>query len=289
VILLNFSQKQIKIAKTLASFAPVYQNAILKQQPNVEKQFNENPADNYFALEFFLSHYAYERQGSPKAYPKIAKQTIETIFQGKLKNVNSDQPTKAWKKFKKIAANDFNGINTNEKLNPMNCSNGVLKIMVLKEVTNIANHVKKQIIKEKKIRKAHEFIDSITGIGPKIASFYLRDIVYLADLKEEQIEDQFYLQPMDTWLEQAYILIEGKKSENREKKQDTFVKLCEQADCSPIAFNQGAWLVGAKIAGEYNKFEKIALGQAESKDIIEKYVKEQRAYISEIENAIAKN
>lgn len=59
-----------------------------------------------------------------------------------------------------------------------------------------------------------------------------------------------------------------------------------KAECSPIEFNQGAWLVGAKIAGEYNKFEKIALGEAESDGIIEKYVKEQRAYISEIENVI---
>jgi hypothetical protein len=234
---LNFNEQQIQIARNLASFAPVYQNTILELNLNVKKQFN----NNFIALDFFLEHYAYERQGSPKAYPIIAKKTIEDVFHGKLEIVTSEQSTKAWKTYNDIASQHFNGMDTNEKLNPMNCEGGVLTVMANQETENmnIAGFVKKRI-QNGKTKEAHKFIDSIRGIGTKIASFYLRDIAYLGGLNEKQIKDQFYLQPMDTWLEQAYTVIEGRQSVSLEAKQKTFVDLCEQAGCSPIEFNQGA-------------------------------------------------
>ena len=72
---LNFSQNQIQISKNLAKFAPVYQNAILKidQNENWKKQFNENDNGNYIALQFFLEHFAYERNVKPKSLPRNCK------------------------------------------------------------------------------------------------------------------------------------------------------------------------------------------------------------------------
>ena len=184
---------------------------------------------------------------------------------------------------------DFNGININENCNPMNCKDGVLAIMEQKtEDMNIANYVKKQI-DEQKTKAAHKFVDNIKGIGPKIASFYLRDIAYLAGLEKKGINDPFLLQPMDTWLEQTYIIMEGEKPANREEKQKFFVGICLEAGCSPIEFNQGAWFAGSQIAGEIKKFKKIALGEPESKEIVKDYLKKLRHYISEIEKALDRN
>ena len=288
--------EQKQIAKTLASFAPAYQNAILKidQNENWKKQFENDPEANYIALQFFLEHFAYERDVKVEAYPVIAKQTIEEVFNRKLETVNCEQAIKAWEIYRNIA--DSKGINTN--LNPMNKDKGVLTVMTEQSVPNIANHVK-TLLGQKETKKAYDFIDRIRGIGTKIASFYLRDIVYLAPgLEENQIgEDQFYLQPLDIRLIQALSIIKGerikinlKNNKERQDAQKMIVDLCKEAGCSPIEFNQGAWFAGSQIArGDFNKFKKIALGEAESKEIVKDYVKKQRHYISEIEKALDRN
>jgi hypothetical protein len=238
----NFDSSQTQVAKRLAAFASVYQNAYVNNI-NFRKQFE----NGYIALECFLENYAYERQGTPQAYPAIAKQTIEKVFHGKVENVNSDQATKAWRTYSEIATRDFNGIKTNASHNPMNSDQGVLTAMANQGIHNIAAHVK-TLIKNGKTKNAHTFIDDIRGIGAKIASFYLRDIAYLGGLDENQIKDQFYLQPLDTWLDQTFSMIMKKeKPASLEEKQKTFVDLCRQAGCSPIAFNQGAWIVISEI------------------------------------------
>jgi len=282
VVNLNFNSRQIQVAKRLATFASVYQNAYVNDM-NFRKQFE----NSYIALECFLENYAYERQGSAQAYPAIAKQTIEDIFHRKLETVNFGQSTEAWRIYSEIATRDFNEIRTNASHNPMNSDQGVLTAMANEGIQNIANHVK-TLIEDGKTKTAHTFIDDIRGIGTKIASFYLRDVAYLGGLDENQIKDQFYLQPLDTWLDQTFsIIMEREKPVGLEEKQKAFVELCRQAGCSPIAFNQGAWIVGSQIAGEYSGFKKLALGE-ESKEILKRYVEEQRAYISEIEKLIEK-
>jgi hypothetical protein len=280
---LDFESSQIQVAKRLAAFASVYQNAYIS-----DVYFKRQFENNYIALECFLENYAYERQGSAQAYPVIARQTIEKVFQGRLETVNSDQSTKAWAIYSEIAPRDYNGLKTNPLRNPMNSDYGVLTAMARQKISNIANHVR-VLIKDGNTKTAHTFIDDIRGIGTKIASFYIRDIAYLGDLDESQIKDQFYLQPLDTWLDQTYsILMKPEKRATLEEKQKTLVDLCKQAGCSPIGFNQGAWIVGSKIAGEYGTFKKIAFGEAESKAIIKSYLEEQRGFISEIEKVIDK-
>ncbi|MGA3192482.1 MAG: hypothetical protein ABSD73_08225 [Candidatus Bathyarchaeia archaeon] len=280
---MDFESSQIQVAKRLAAFASVYQNAYIS-----DVYFKRQFENNYIALECFLENYAYERQGSAQAYPVIARQTIEKVFQGRLETVNSDQSTKAWAIYSEIAPRDYNGLKTNPLRNPMNSDYGVLTAMARQKISNIANHVR-VLIKDGNTKTAHTFIDDIRGIGTKIASFYIRDIAYLGDLDESQIKDQFYLQPLDTWLDQTYsILMKPEKRATLEEKQKTLVDLCKQAGCSPIGFNQGAWIVGSKIAGEYGTFKKIAFGEAESKAIIKSYLEEQRGFISEIEKVIDK-
>jgi hypothetical protein len=280
---LDFESRQIQVAKRLAAFASVYQNAYIN-----DAYFTNQFENNYIALECFLENYAYERQGRAQAYPEIAKQTIKKVFQGRLETVSSNQSVKAWAIYSEIAPRDYNGLRTNPSHNPMNSDNGVLTAMARQRISNIANHVR-VLIKDGNTKTAHTFIDDIRGIGTKIASFYLRDIAYWGGLDESQIRDQFYLQPLDTWLDQTYsILMKPKKRATLEEKQKTLVELCEQAGCSPIAFNQGAWIVGSQIAGEYGTFKKIAFGEAESKKSIKSYLEEQRSFISEIEKVINK-
>jgi hypothetical protein len=272
---MRFDSAQIAVATRLANFASIYRNAYINGE-NFKRQFN----DNYTALQCFLENYAYERQGSAKAYPLIAKQTIEKIFHGKLEKVTHSQITEAWATYTTIAAQDYNGLKTNASHNPMHNHQGILSTMADYNVSNIANYVKK-LIEEGNTKSAHTFLDGIRGIGTKIASFYLRDIVCLAEINENQIRDSFYLQPLDTWLEQTFSLIMNKSNVSLEDKQKTFVELCREAGCSSIAFNQGAWVLGSQIAGDFNTFKKIAFGE-DSKKTLLRLIEDEEAYLLEI-------
>ncbi len=93
---------------------------------------------------------------------------------------------------------------------------------------------------------------SVRGIGPKVASLLLRDIVYLFDL-EERIDpvDRLYVQPIDKWIRllapriicepdvdlMADWVLAGK-----------FSKYCRRAGVSPARANMGSSYLGFKLA-----------------------------------------
>ncbi|MCP8308780.1 MAG: hypothetical protein H3Z53_10215 [archaeon] len=274
---MQFESKQIEIAKRLALGATIYQNAFLNGM-----DFREQFRDDYIALACFLKNYAYERQGAASAYPDIAVRTIEKIFGGKLQSVTIADSKEAWKIYQEIAGKEFNNIKVNPSHNPMNTDRGVLSLLASQQISNISNHVK-TLIEQGKTREAHSFVSSIRGIGTKIASFYMRDIAFLGNLNENEIKNQFYLQPIDTWLEQTISIIFGDAATKRlDDKQRLIVELCGQANCSPIAFNQGAWIIASQIAGNFDTFRKIAEGQ-DTRSIVNDHILEWKTYIFEVE------
>lgn len=86
----------------------------------------------------------------------------------------------------------------------------------------------------------------IISVGPKIAGFYLRDIVSLYELDNKITSSRAYcLQPVDTWVRKlAYRLKIVNEGESDQKIQQAIVNHCEAKGVSPILFNQGAWYVG---------------------------------------------
>lgn len=88
--------------------------------------------------------------------------------------------------------------------------------------------------------------NGIIQVGPKIASFYLRDVVSLCHL-EDKVPDgsAFYLQPVDVWvrkLAQKTGIVSHEASD--QEVQKAIVALCREYGHSPLQFNQGAWYAG---------------------------------------------
>ena len=86
--------------------------------------------------------------------------------------------------------------------------------------------------------------DGIYSVGPKIASFYLRDLVSLFDYdKYINEDDSILLQPIDTWIRQVAfnIGLTNKRNQNDKEVRDIIVSECNKHGLSPIKFNQGAW------------------------------------------------
>ncbi|HEC93021.1 MAG TPA: hypothetical protein ENI51_08545 [Candidatus Atribacteria bacterium] len=279
---MNFNDQQINIAKLLNRISSIYQNYFL-----YEEIFKEQFENGYQALVCFLKSYAYERQGAPKAYSRIAIKCISNRF----KNVhNWNVPTKddsknIWKEYKQIAKNDFN-IKVNEKQNPLNEDRGVISKMNLNNISNIAVYIR-DLIDSDDTNKAHYFMKEIRGIGEKISSFYLRDIVYLAKLGEDNISDLHLLQPIDTWLEQTLEIIFPSKLQNSlREKQKLIVDLCKKSDVSSISFNQGAWVLGSQIAGDFETFKSALTNYDFAQLIISEHINEKERYLSELKNVL---
>lgn len=96
---------------------------------------------------------------------------------------------------------------------------------------------------------------SITGIGPKIAAFVCRDLVWFFECEDRLSPvEQVLLQPIDTWVRQiAWRLWPEFKSLDT-KAPDMLLALrlveaAQQAKCSGIELNQGMWWFGSQSEG----------------------------------------
>lgn len=104
-------------------------------------------------------------------------------------------------------------------------------------------------IKNGEIAEIFSEFDKIFAIGDKLASFYLRDVVLVFKLENNlKLEDFRYCQPIDTWVRQVAIrlgIIDQLEKKN-EKIKLSIINACRKVNVSPLSFNAGAWMVGAK-------------------------------------------
>ena len=268
-----FTEEQIEIAKRLCLGATIYRNYHLGD-PIHRNQFK----DSYQALVCFVRNYAYERQGAAAAYPVIAEKSIEKVLCNGMRSINLENSEKVWRVYREIAKTEFNNLRINATHNPLKPDKGILTTMAKEQIKNLAVYVR-DMIQNGNTKKVHRLLVNVRGIGTKIAPFYMRDIAYLGGLDEPEIKESYYLQPIDTWLEQTLSIILEDVPKKLEEKQRKIVELCKEADVSQTAFNQGAWVIGSQIAGNFKFFRQILKGR-NAKSIIEKRIKEREEYLS---------
>lgn len=104
-----------------------------------------------------------------------------------------------------------------------------------------------ELIRNGKVQDAYVALDEIHAVGDKLASFYLRDVVFLEGLEDAiGVTDYPYLQPVDTWVlrvARSLKVIDDRDTGSVAKGK--LVSACLAADVSPLLVNAGAWLVGA--------------------------------------------
>jgi len=103
-----------------------------------------------------------------------------------------------------------------------------------------------RMINEQRIFAHFNELQTIVQVGPKIASFYLRDVVSLFRLDSLVPEDyQILLQPVDSWVRKiaAAIGISGVDDADQVICK-SIVGFAKPRSISPILFNQGLWYAG---------------------------------------------
>lgn len=293
----NFSKSTIKKAKFLEKIAPIYTDHFLNKMT-----YRKNNGNGHESLIHFLKSYAYERQGAPAAYPEIASKCVKRKYDnGKGWGVPTEKEAmEIWKEYKRIAKEEsglWDGkrgkVKVNAKSNPMNpkkskSNEGIITKLAQNKISSIGRHVN-NLMKAGETKRAYNFLTGIRGVGKKISSFYLRDVVYLSsDLNENQISDLYLLQPIDTWLNQTLSVILENPPNRLRDKQRLIIKLCEKADISSIYFNQGAWVLGSQIAEEFGTLKKILQSTEDFIQRMEEHIEGKEKYLETTKQVIKK-
>jgi hypothetical protein len=234
------------------------------------------------ALKIFLKDYAFEKSGAAMAYKYMAVKAINNT-KINFKNIKDEEIKNLWKEFEKQKTeNDEIGLNVN--CNPLftnkdsnnRAKHSILTVLRMNNIENLADGIYKKLsIGE--INKAYDLLIKIRGIGPKIASLYLRDIAFLKknELFNDRInlsknENYYLLQPIDTWLEQAFKILDNKNIKNADEIKNEIIRICLKNGVNALEFNKGAWYFGSRLAKTYKRL-KDAL---EDNSKAEEYIKD---------------
>lgn len=215
----------------------------------------------------FFTMYAHERPFSNPRYPvahriailrnigasDVKEPSVNDKFANKYREPGF--PNAVWNDFKtllRIADRDEETRNRMEKY-----TKGPVRIILEKLKKNKEPNII-ALLTSKTLREAYEFLKGIDGIGHKIAALFLRDArSYFGGWHDAKESDLYCVQPVDRWVRElaAMCWSDVDTEQNVEKVARDIVERCREQGIDPIAFNKGAWFVGAhfqKLCGFFN-------------------------------------
>lgn len=241
---------------------------------HIEKNWAEFPPYNdswIAALKLFLRFYAFERNRAPLVYKDAAVHAVEHCED----TLNTEKASwDVWEEFKRRCLGKVKG--PYSKCNPLN-SEGTrycdaitfCKTLAAPDHQNLYLFCLRKI-ESNNVRAAHSALREIRGIGPKIASLFLRDIALKNNIPDIGRRDRHLLQPIDVWLERTAHLLTGRKLTKDEAAQQ-LIRLADEAGCSALCLNAGSWYFGAKVARTEQQHESALKNPQSFKHAIERH------------------
>jgi hypothetical protein len=102
---------------------------------------------------------------------------------------------------------------------------------------------------QEKIQKAHSELVGVSGIGDKIASYFMRDVACHYGIFPLIEDDEKLLQPIDIWERRTVRLLrDGKVAKDDDECRSFIVQSSNDAGFSPERVNQGIWYFCSQIA-----------------------------------------
>jgi hypothetical protein len=227
----------MKVSEVLELFVGVSALFRARFQKPLWERYPMYLEDPLHAILIFLDGYAFERRGRNPAYSHAA---VEAIQRAKESSMNQDLPQQVWKTFSGLL--DSKGLN--KERNPIFHKTGSCRcVWCIMGSQNIILWSKKAIA-EGGVEAAWKRFKAIRGVGDKIASFFLRDLVVHFELSHnlDRGRNRWLLQPVDVWVRRGVFLLSGNEKDDEVAKW--LVENCEE----PELVNQGIWYFGAQIA-----------------------------------------
>ena len=221
--------------------------------------YREDPGPRR-ALALFAGQYAYERQGRAPAYPHAAYVAIEqspALDAGEI-----------WRGFQR----ELDEAKPNPKLNPLyhimaSCSCARCTFAGSHgELLDLVEAARSELA-DGHLWSAFGRLDRVRGVGPKIASFFLRDVAVW--FKIEPVRDRELLQPVDVWVRRYMPIPAGGAAEPTDRQTARWI--CENS-AAPEAANQGLWYFGSQIAASDVKLRRALADEQYAYELVERYV-----------------
>lgn len=246
-----------------AGLSPVHCKRFVKP---LWEQYPSCETDTWDALCLFLKGYAFERQGRPPDYGPAAADAIAIVkTKSRDEELKEEHVSEVW--------NEFRGLLSANKLNEANnplCPKGtsynrgskatrkesvlefLLRISPRGSQLNILMYAKNKLANDQ-LAELHGEIREINGIGPKIASLFLRDVAIYYGISCSR--DRHLLQPIDIWVRRIVRELGGpvddpnkQDAEVGRKAQRWIVEESGRASVNPEKVNQGMWYFATQIA-----------------------------------------
>lgn len=267
------------IAKNIATIGSIFINKVKSDNIHIIASLE---SDWKKALEFFLFH-AFMRGRSDKlsiAYKNHTFILLNTYLDNSLEKINGDvnNLTKEISNFKvrrdikansnslsnkyfftDFQSNDFIQLfskknEVNQKFLVGNDKDIIMVGEVLKLILNdkvISNYYNLNIynftvglLLEDQVTTLYKKINSIRFIKDKLASFYLRNVIKLANLNRLESSIEYFL-PIDRWINDICTQLAIFNIDDSLKvKKNKMISYCRASNIDVIEFNQGAWLIG---------------------------------------------
>ena len=247
----------VSLAQKLCEFAHCYDlsHRTWMRQIGLTKSERELISDAYDAMIFYTA-YIHERQGSNPRFPLYHREALREAMNGRefddvlLSDISF--PDRVWNYFLSFARPK-----PNKKI-----TKGVV-FQILNKMRDEHQPNLISLLRTKSLLEAYEWLKGVRGIGPKLASLFLRDIwSFIGSWENTPEENKFCLQPVDRWIlfwagkcwpdddwASKEIKLESVSVKIRFAKNLTSKCLSSRID--PISFNKGAWFAGSH-------FEEIA-------------------------------
>ncbi len=242
--------------------------------------YESNPFDS---LRYFLWEYAFERQGSSRDYAAVANEVILEAS-NKEKDFSSLKAKEIWNTFTKKL--DEVDVKPNHARNPL-CPQGikydnngntktvsqisVIELMVQEELSNvgIVSFAKEKLDLDQ-VKEAHKILNKINGVGPKIASLFLRDVAVMYDCKKIS-NNKKLLQPIDTWIKYCVRTYKGNTKLTYNECADFLINHTDE----PEKANQGIWYFCTQVARSSRfKVKRCIRDQKYMKQLIKKHTED---------------
>lgn len=237
------------LAKYLKEISEIYWKEICALDINGKIE-----GDARKSIKTFISGYAYERKGAPKAYPEIAVEIIDLYFKDKIKN--NDDATKYLEK-----RCEEKGIGPNRTNNIFYGGGKITILDFMDKINRISiEEWAKKCIEQEGISNTHREMCKIRGIGTKIASFYIRDIVYKYSLENNaKNAEKRLLHPIDIWVRRSGKILLNDSGKTDSAIQKFLVGFAEEGGITNTELNAGLWVLGARICKDKRRLESVII------------------------------
>ncbi len=207
------------------------------------------------AAAFFLNGYAFERQGRSPNYTHAAVDAVKegnALKEGRIDSITEEE---LWKSFKDKLGDERLNLDR-QPLNPSAKSPHSKSLLRQLREGNKANLVKttQDSLQQGEVQVAFEFVKNIRGVGPKISSFFLRDLKEITDINTEKfsLEHRFLLQPIDIWVRRTVKMLN-----NTTKTDKDVARFIVDHSNNPEKSNMGIWYFSARVCGSEYRHNRI--------------------------------